>query len=133
MQYIYLKNGVKQKIIGLTSMLITMWISVQAIAYSLIAICFANQIICASENKKLIDYGYFEQLRDIFPHIVLSVVMGLSVYCISLLGLQDLLTLFSQVIIGIVIYCGGAMVFKIESFMFLLSFLKKHIYFKQNR
>lgn len=130
---IYLKNGVKQKIIGLTAVLITMWISVQAIAYSLIVVCFANQIICASANKKLIDYGYFEQLRDIFPHIGLSVVMGVSVYCISLLGLQNLLTLFLQVILGVVIYCGGAMVLKFESFKFLLSYLKKHVYFKQNR
>ena len=44
--------------------------------------CFSailSSVINASPNKKLLNYGYKEQIMDMLPAIFLSVVMGVCV------------------------------------------------------
>ena len=83
-----------------------------------------SQIINASPNKKLLSYSYLEQLKDIVPNIILTVVMGIAVYCVSLLRLDNILTLIIQVPLGAIIYILGSKIFRLDSFEYLLSTLK---------
>ena len=98
-----------------------------AIAISLLVSDIICQIINSWPNKKLINYGYFEQLKDITPSIILAWVMGGIVYCVSFLGLNDILTLVIQIPLGVAIYTLGAKLFKMESFDYLLVVIKSII------
>ena len=121
---LFLKLEIAKKVVGLVSILATMFISVEAMAYSLIVSTVASQIINSWPNKKLLGYSYLEQVKDMLPQIVLSCVMGAVVYCVNFLGLGDILTLLLQVLVGVLVYVMGSLLFKVESFTYLLDTLK---------
>ncbi len=116
-----------KKAVGMVLLLVSMWYGVMAIAISLLVSDIICQIINSWPNKKLINYGYFEQLKDITPSIILAWVMGGIVYCVSFLGLNDILTLVIQIPLGVAIYTLGAKLFKMESFDYLLVVIKSII------
>ena len=101
-----------------------MWFGVMAMAYSLLVSSLLSQIINSWPNWKLLDYSYFEQLKDIMPGIILAVIMGGCVYPISLLGLSSAVTLLIQVPLGAGIYIGASAVLQLESFEYLWSMVK---------
>lgn len=74
---VYLKLEIIKKIMGLTLLLLTYHISVMAMAYSLILSSLLSQLINTWPNRKLLDYRYLEQLKDILPSILLAIFMGL--------------------------------------------------------
>lgn len=124
---LFLKLEIMKKVIGLASILITMWISVEAMAYSLLITSVLSQIINSWPNKKLMNYSYLEQLRDILPHIGLSVLMGAIVYCVTIFKLPDILTLCIQVPLGAAVYIGASKLFKVESFHYVLDMAKSYL------
>lgn len=128
---LFLKLEILKKGIGLILLLTTMWFGVMAMAYSLLVNSVASQIINTWPNKKLLDYGYPEQLKDILPAIALAVGMGAIVYCVKFLHLSDVATLAIQIPLGVLIYAGGSILFKMESFRYLLSLAKS--FFRKRR
>lgn len=116
-----------KKIIGLIALLITAPISVMAMGYSLLFTSVASQIINSWPNKKLLNYGYLEQLKDILPGILLAAFMGICVYPIQKIGFNDAITLIIQVIMGGVIYIWGSKIFKLESFGYIWELVKPYI------
>lgn len=119
-----LQLEIKKKVVGVLLLLTTMWISVEAMAYSLLVSSLTSQIINASPNKKLLNYGYGEQLRDILPSIMLSIFMGVCIFPIQWLDIPDLLTVILQVFLGGAIYILGSILFKIEPFYYVLGLIK---------
>ena len=86
---------------------------------------FLSQVINAWPNKKLLDYSLFEQYKDIVPSILLSLVMGICVYLIGiLLPIPTVLLLLVQVLIGGAVYIGLSVVFKIDTFYYILKLVK---------
>lgn len=125
----FLRLEIIKKIMGMTILLSTMWFGVMAMAYSLLLSSVLSQIINSWPNRKLLGYGYLEQVRDFAPGILLAVIMGICVYFISFLHLPTIVTLLIQFIVGAAIYIGVSAILKLEEFEYLLgmvkSFLKK--------
>ena len=121
---IYLKLENIKKIVGLVILLSTMWFGVMVMAYSLLLSTFLSMIINTWPNRKLMDYSYYDQMRDILPNVVLAVGMGICVNCIRYLGLSDLITLLIQVPFGIIIYIVCSKLFQLESFSYLVNYIK---------
>lgn len=122
---LFLILEIAKKVVGITALLLTMWISVMAMANSFLVTTILCQIINAWPNKKLMNYSYLEQVKDMLPQILLSVVMGASVYMIQFIGLSNLLTLVLQVVSGGIIYIGCSKVFHIESYEYIISTIKR--------
>ena len=122
---LFLKLEIIKKTIGLTAVLITMNISVMAMAYSLFVTSVLGQIINSWPNKKLLGYHYLAQLKDMLPQISLSCIMGAAVYCIKFTGLNDLTTLIIQIVAGVVIYVLLSKLFKVESFAYIWNAITK--------
>ncbi len=59
------------------------------------------------------------------PAILLSCLMGALVYPITLLGWSDWVTLPVQVVAGAAIYVAGSVIFKLDSFDYMLTMAKK--------
>lgn len=118
---LFLKLEIAKKVVGMILLLVTMRISVIAMAYSMIVSSISSQIINSYPNWKLLGYSYLEQLRDILPSILLAVVMGGCVSLFSFLPLGNLTTLLLQIPLGGAIYLAGSAFFKLESFEYLLQ------------
>ena len=115
-----------KKVIGLAIMFSTIWFGVMVMAYSLLLTSVVSQIINSWPNKKLMDYGYLEQLKDILPGILLAVFMGICVKLIEFLPLDLplIVTLILQILVGGTVYILLSELFKLESFEYLLNIAK---------
>lgn len=122
---IFLKLEIIKKIIGLTLTILTMFISVKAMALSGILTSILSQLINSWPNKELLEYSYRNQLLDMMPQIGLSCLMGLVVFCVKFIGLSDWLTLLVQVPLGAIIYIVGSKLFHIDSFEYIIGVLRK--------
>lgn len=125
---LFLKMEVAKKIIGIILLLATMRISVMALAYSMLIGSVSSQIINSFPNWKLLNYSYLEQLKDISPGIIFSVIMGGIVYMIGKVSLPVIPLLTLQIIAGALIYIGLSWIFKLESFMYCKSIVMPHLY-----
>lgn len=124
---LFLKMEILKKVIGMVLLLSTMLISVKAMAYSLLISTVASVIINSWPNKKLLDYSFLEQMKDILPSILLAVGMGVVVYFIGLFNLPTLPLLLIQVICGGLLYIVGSAIFKLEPFLYLIGIIKPMI------
>ncbi len=123
----FLKLEIVKKIVGLSAVLITMWISVEAMAYSLLITTLLSTMINAFPNKKLLNYSWFEQMKDILPNIGLAVLMGVPVFLMQYLSLPTIIILILQVAVGAAIYMGLSVLFKFEMFAYIINMINGFI------
>ena len=124
---LFLKLEIVKKCVGLALLFSTMWFGPMAMAYSLLVNSVAGQIINTWPNRKLLGYGYLEQMKDILPGIFLAVGMGMAVWCVSLTGWPVLIVLCIQVMAGAALYLAGSVLFGIDSYVYLRDILKSFI------
>ncbi|WP_329803762.1 lipopolysaccharide biosynthesis protein [Holdemanella biformis] len=117
----FLKLEIAKKAIGLILLLSTMRFGVMIMAYSLLISSITSQIINSWPNKKLLGYGYFEQLRDILPSVLIALFMGGCVNLVNVLGFSDFLMILVQVPLGAFIYVGLSALFHLEAYAYLKS------------
>ena len=116
---LFLKLEIWKKVVGLVLLFSTIFISVKAMAYSLIISTLTSMIINSWPNKKLLNYSFLEQIKDILPSIILAIGMGAVVYLIGYLPLPTLPLLLTQVICGGVIYLFGSSLLKLEPYVYV--------------
>lgn len=121
---LFLKLEVIKKFIGMILLLITMNISVMAMAYSLLISGLISQVINSWPNRYLLKYSYIDQIKDILPNIVTALIMGVFVYFINYLNLSVLVSLMVQIILGGIIYLVLSIFTKNDSFIYLINILK---------
>jgi len=100
-------------------LLLTMPYGTMAIAVGSLVGCVAGVILCVLPGKKAYGYSLFQQFRDILPHILLTGFMGVCVWAVMLLKLNDLLTLVLQVAVGVTVYITASAALKMECFQYV--------------
>ena len=124
---LFLKLEIAKKVVGMVLLFSTMWFGVMAMAYSLLVSSVLSQIINSWPNRKLLNYGYLEQLKDILPGIILAVFMGFCVNLVSLLNLSNIVTLLIQIPLGAAIYIVSSALLHLESFKYLMDMVRPMI------
>lgn len=121
---LFLKLEIAKKIVGIALLLSTMWFGVMAMAYSLLVSSVLSQIINSWPNRKLLNYRYLDQLKDILPGIVLAIFMGCCVNLVGLLHLSNTVTLLIQIPMGAAIYIGASAAIHLESYDYLMGMIR---------
>lgn len=121
---LFLKLEILKKSVGLLLLIVTMRYGALAIAYGQLLSGLICQLINAGPNKKLLEYGYWEQIKDMLSSVILAVFMGICVGCVAFLQWSSLLILVTQISIGIIIYIGASIIFKLDSFVYLVNLVK---------
>ena len=130
---IVLKIDVAKKVFGFTMVLIFARISVLAMAFAGMATGVVSLIANAVPNKKLFGYGFWEQIKDIIPYWLMSGVMMLSVWGVSHLSIGNMyVALAIQVLVGVITYILLSVIFKVESFSYILNTIKSIVPKKKN-
>lgn len=127
----YLILEVIKKIVGFGLLFSTIWISVEAMAYSLLLMSIISQFINSFPNKKLLNYSFKEQAIDIFPNVSIALLMGFAVYCIGTASLSAYILLPIQVFFGIFIYVFLSKKLKNENYSYAVNLLK-NIFTRKN-
>lgn len=122
---IFLKLETIKKVLGILIICFTVRYSPLIMAFGILMSGILSSFINASPNKKLLNYSYLEQIKDILPSLLLSVIMGIFVYPIIFLGFSDVITIFLQVMFGAVVYIALSYLLKLECFIYLLNIILK--------
>lgn len=125
---VLLKLEILKKPVYLVFILSSIRISVLAVAISMIINNFVEMLIDVLPNKKVINYSYNEQFKDIIPAFALSVIMALCIFPISLLHLNPICEIVLDFLFGATIYLGGAYLLKLQPLFYLFKYLRKTLY-----
>lgn len=123
---ITLKLEIIKKVVDIIILAISAMISVYAIAWGCVLFNFICVFINLAPNKKLLDYGIKEQLRDAIPTLLIALFMGASIYWIQWLPISYFFIIILQALSGILIYGGLSYLFKEENCMYLLEMCKNN-------
>ena len=121
---LFLKLEIAKKSVGMTLLLSTMRFGVMAMAYSLLVSSVTSQIINSWPNRKLLNYRYWDQLKDILPSIAIAIFVGCCVNLVGLLHLSNAATLLIQIPMGAAIYIGASAVLHLESYEYLMGMIR---------
>ena len=102
--------------------------------YGPLAIVFANCLygfvalaINAGPNRKILKYTIKEQINDVLPSILISLVMVAICYLIGLINFNIYVKLGLQVVVGISIYLFLSIAFKIRTLYYIIDFLRPYL------
>lgn len=118
-----LKLDVIKKFIGLILLIASIPFGIEAIAWSLVWTNIIATIINIYPNLKIINYGYKEQFMDILDSLVISVVMGITIYALIKIKINDITILILQLIVGLILYIGLSLITKNRSFLYLRNMI----------
>lgn len=129
---VFLKLEIIKKIFGISFLLAGLFIfmSPMGIAYGVLCNTLVSAFVNAHPNKKFLDYGYFEQMKDILPSFALAFVMGAGLWFLGTVEMPVYATFVLQVVFGICIYFGLAKLLHFECLDYLIQTVndirKKH-------
>lgn len=126
---IFLKLEILKKVVGILILVVTLPFGLYIMMIGRCIGTVISSIINAFPNKKLLGYSYIEQVKDMLPSFLLSLIMAAVVLAIDMINFNVFLKIAVQVVSGMAIYMSMAKVFKIECFEYILktvhSFIKK--------
>ena len=129
---VFLKLEIIKKSVGIIALIITIPIGIYAMAVGMIFTGIISTFINSYPNKKLLNYSFFDQWRDIMPSILISAFMFGIVYLVTFLPLPCWAMLLIQIPLGIVIYFGLARLFKLDALDYAVTTAKEFISKKKN-
>lgn len=122
---IYLRLEIVKKAVELVVLLVTMWISVDAMVIGMAVCATLFVFVNAYPNIKLLDYSIREQLADILPPVVISLIMEAAVVAVGLLPLPVVIKLIVQVLAGAILYFAMTILTRNREMKQLLQILRK--------
>lgn len=121
---VFLKLEIIKKIITILNIVITIPLGIYAMAIGQVISAFIASFINAWPNKKLMNYTYFEQWKDLMPSFLCSIVMAVGVWALHFIPLSSIILLLLQIIFGIGIYILLCKIFKIETFSYFINTIR---------
>lgn len=116
-----MKINMVSKGIGVAIILITFNRGVKIMAVGFMISLLIEALISIYVGRKLINYRYTEYFKDIFPALMISILMGVVCYIENYLGMEVLLTLVIQIVSGAIVYVILAKLFNLYGFNFIIS------------
>lgn len=120
---LFLKLEVIKKAYGIVFLLIAAFVfkNVYAMAVCYMVTGLIGTFVNAFPNKKVIGYSYGEQVRDIVPAFLVSILAGACAWPVSLIGLPDIVTILLQTLVMAGVYLGVSHLAHLEEFEYVKS------------
>ena len=122
---LFLRLEIIKKILGVSVLCITA-------PFGLIVMCYGqifNSLVALAINTyytgKLINVGFFKQMRDLLPTIALCLVMFVLILIVNHFIIGDIMKLCVGIVIGMVFYTSSSHILKFSEFTELLSLLRR--------
>ena len=119
---IFLKLEIMQTVVGILLLITALKKGPIGIAIMCLISAFFNCFVICGECKKLFNYGALSQFKDIFPNLVLSLLMGVSIAGIQF-NIGTIGNLVCKITIGGLVYLGGALFFKNKGLKLIMNYI----------
>lgn len=122
----FLKLEIIKKVVGLSVLAVTVFCfhSAIAIMWGTVAMIPFGLFVNALPNKRIVGYSFTEQMKDIFPPLLLSVLMFCIVSAIGRIRLSVWGILALQIPTGVAVYLCGALLTRTESLFYIINMTK---------
>lgn len=122
---LFLRLEIIKKIIGVLVLVSTAPFGLIVMCYGQVFSSIVALVINTYYTGKLINVGFFKQMKDLFPTILLCVVMFVGILLVNSFVAGNLLKLIVGIVIGIVIYMSLAYILKFSELKELVSLVKR--------
>lgn len=122
---LFLRLEIIKKILGISVLCITAPLGLIYMCYGQIFNSLIALIINTYYTGKLIQVGYFKQMRDLLPTILLSLTMFVIIVIVNRFISTDILQLITGIIVGFIVYLSGSYILKFTELEYLVSLIKK--------
>lgn len=95
--------------------------SILWIAWGTVITEIISLILFSVNSNRIIEYKFCEQIFDVIPAIVLSGFMGVIVFLVGRIPINQTVILIIQLIVGFIVYLLFSYVFKVKAFFDLLN------------
>lgn len=121
----FLKLEIIKKIQGVCILCITVPISIVAMCYGSVISSLISLVWNTYYTKRLIGYGFFSQIKDLFHILIHSLLMGglvlLVIHFIDIMWVK----LLVGILVGVLYYVAGAYIMGFEELKEVLSIIKR--------
>lgn len=124
---VFLKLEIIKKIIGIIALGISIPFGIHFMVIMKIITSLISTFINSYPNKKMLNYSYIEQWKDIANSLLVSAIMLIAIYLMNYLKINVYMLLFLQIIIGILLYFGISYMIKSEELNYIMDFVKTKI------
>ena len=116
-----------KKSIGIITLIIALVFFDSPIAIALVGAVttVTSSFINAFPNKRLINYSYFEQIRDLLPSIFASLVMCACAFAVGRIPMSAPVQLVVQVVTGVIVYILMSVLLRLEPYRMVIAIIKK--------
>lgn len=122
-----MKMEIIKKSIGLVLVCTSIPFGLYAIAASSVVYTIIAVYINAFPNKKLLNYSFFDMIKDIFPSFGMSILMFIPVFLLNYLPVASVLRVIIQIAVGVMVYYLLSKFLKNESWNYLISIFKDFV------
>jgi len=124
---IFLKLEIIKKIIGIIAIIISCPFGIVSMITMKIVTSIISTFINSYPNKELLDYRFKDQLLDILPYMLLSILMGFLTFIFKYVISNTIILLITQIIFGFSLYILGANLLKLDAYVYLINIMKEKI------
>lgn len=122
---LYLKLELLKKVLLVIVLIASIPFGIYVMLIASAVLYAACVVINAWPNAKILNYSVIEQIKDIMPSLILSIIMCISVLLIGQLKINIYALIILQVITGVLIYSAIAYLLKFECLYYILDILRK--------
>lgn len=123
---LFLKLEIIKKVFLVFSLIITVPLGLLAMCYGQIAMSLFSLVINTYYTGKLIDVGFFKQMKDLMPVLLLSLSMGGVVYLLIDFISGIYVQLLMGIIVGVFYYFAMSYFFKFSELQEMFSLVRKN-------
>lgn len=121
---LYLKNEIYKKTVSVICLIAMIPFGTYAMALSLFFSSFVSFLISSKSNKKLINYGMIDQIKDISPSLLCGLIMYYIVFAFGQLPVNYLQLLLIQIVVGGSVYVLLTLLIKNPAYIYLVQTIK---------
>lgn len=127
----FLKLEITKKCYGIVALIlaIVLFDTPMSVAICTLVISPVGWFVNSFPNKEILDYGFWNQLKDLVPIFFASIIMFFVVYLFNFLKIGEIVIII-QIVGGILIYIGISLVMKIKQFFQLYAIIQNIFSYK---
>lgn len=114
---LYFMINLIQRIVGLGLMFAGIQFSVKGLLVALVVASYFNYFIFSLANRKLLGYGLWQQIKDVWVSLILAVLVGVFIYLLGrVLPFHHYLVMVLQMVIYAGVYFFFSKLLKLEGY-----------------
>lgn len=126
---IYLFTQITKRVFRIITLVVGAFFGIKGLLWGVVVSRFFNYVLNAFINNRLINYGMFEQIKDISSTLLLAIIAGVFAFLVGLLPhMNQYIIMLLQICVYLAVYLGASYSMKIEALFTYNDILKGFIH-----